>query len=1663
MAHQEAPPSNLGRRYAVLWLCLATALAYFVTRRELYFPPLDLAINIGPSDKSVVSVAESSSRSEQWPSPLRRDDYSYSKDKPCANGACCGSYFGGTTGTCGYGPTYCGADFTSNCNATAECGKDAVPAGKTCPLNVCCSEWGFCGTTTDFCLPSKNCQSHCVEHPSPPAGKNGGSVLNRVIGYYEAWSARRDCYKFPPGAIPVQGSTHVNFAFAYIDPKTFKITTMDSTTPASLFTETADVHTPKSDSENLEVWVSIGGWNFSDSNTATQPVFSNIAGSAKNRQAFANNLVSFMKGVPDRGGKTEDTKSFISLLKTMRATFDAAGGYGISFTIPSSYWYLRWFDVPGILEYADWANLMSKLSTFKRSAGKDRYEANTSLSGYDIHGVWDGNNPIGSHILAHTNLTEIQLAVELLWRVGMPPEKVVLGMGFYGRSFQLEHESCGGPGCPFKGPADAGICSNNAGTLAYFEIMDILDKQKPKAMHDEHAAIKYVQFGANKDQWISYDDKDTFEQKVDWANGLEANLSLGGLMIWSIDQEDTKFTALKGLTGKDLPTFSDALAATKSAAGNWASQNGQKCIMTECLGDDRVGGWGAGWAIAPGGGAFKNNCGKNENKYILCPLNQMPSSCTWRGGETKCACHGQCHAGEVTLFHSRHGSRSCCRPGWQAFCCESNTWSNLVVGCHFPKDYSCAANEHLVQYRQYPTYYDSMDGSTYFDKQACDDNECADWEIEMLTDDYGDGFDMCNWFRSRVLCCKPPANLNAFLPVPLDKLFPTLPPTTSVPNFDLQQLASATTYTGQDSVPEAFGMVVIDGPQDVVTNLATRDVTHLEFLNCEPSRKHDMKTYTLHYVCMDDSSDSNCDAVHEGGAEGTIIRLPEGCGYATYGVVHEIRPAVNVTVPEDVLKRAPANAVVYELEFSYDFKRVKRGSSDVFIRIDYGWACEYWDTIVAGDPIRSKRGLDETLDKRFWSPKSNMWRNLISTVHAVDETGPQGDYKPQLVARNFSRVIYQQDSTSKCNDTAFMAAKLSGIFSSAIRWGFTMDAYGFFDSKMDLSGDFAFKGRGELNIAGATKTADLWLSDISDYSFSHPGIVSFSPKIILGVALAGAGHIDADFTVSFLGGSGSTLMVHAPPSLGNMSGDLRGESVDDAWSGKVSASRTSGAPADGTIFGADSMVMDSTTMVMRSWMDVEVYELGSTLVAGKAQFLAQNSHYIRVSSDGSTVNVTDGEHSASVEAYASSISSAWETDESSHDVGCKSFTQTVHSAGAPGEDPKDNKPPKWSGMAALAGYYMNCSRGSELKCLYPYNLSMIIPDFDVHPANGLVYERRKRWSPALDLTEVGPLGTGGKRPFTVKGTNGRSFTIYSHTYPNGQSGNSLLGINPNAGFWTLADPLNCESYAMTDDGDPNDGEFVTEHTVELSYLGQLLSFMLTGSARMPGGSVYAPYSARPIDYGLLEPNSFFQRPWSQWDPTGQHPYPNLSPLDEVFQMMGDTVNPDGFVNADATLNGFKMRVWNGNAPVADDTWAENQWDDTSDDRGPARAEEAMSAIRTTLGVFSYVNARSIHDHMTAIVNGRRAMFQRFDEAVNRVSGQTIHTSRLHIEFWLNVMVPRIESVDNWVNSRLNGLQQVWQARLDYLQNNPSNSQGVANADGILESTKALRAQVKTQC
>lgn len=94
------------------------------------------------------------------------------------------------------------------------------------------------------------------------------------------------------------------------------------------------------------------------------------------------------------------------------------------------------------------------------------------------------------------------MALDLYWRNDIPPEKIVLGLGFYGRSFQLVDPKCYKPGCFFSGPGAEGPCTASAGILSYKEITDIIATTGAKPIHDSIAGVNYLVYGGNN--WISY-------------------------------------------------------------------------------------------------------------------------------------------------------------------------------------------------------------------------------------------------------------------------------------------------------------------------------------------------------------------------------------------------------------------------------------------------------------------------------------------------------------------------------------------------------------------------------------------------------------------------------------------------------------------------------------------------------------------------------------------------------------------------------------------------------------------------------------------------------------------------------------------------------------------------------------------------------------------------------------------------------------------------------------------------------------------------------------------------------------------------------------------------------------------------------------------------------
>ncbi|KAI4763235.1 glycoside hydrolase [Aureobasidium sp. EXF-3400] len=988
-------------------------------------------------------------------------EYTCGSGRPCANGACCGE-----SGYCGFGPTYCGKGCTSNCDAKADCGQYAKSPGAECPLNVCCSQFGFCGTTSDFC--NSNCQSNCG-NPSSPGG--GGDVRKRVIGYYESWSATKSsCGKMDPSEIPVEALTHLNYAFAYVNPGTYDIVPM-SGTKASLFSEVTSL---KQRNPDLKVWISIGGWSFNDNNTATQHVFSDAASSITKRALFALKLTQFMTqygfdgadidweypGAPDRGGSSADVVNYPALLDIIKFKWKVEGkNWGLSFTAPTSYWYLRWFDLPGLTKHVDFINLMS----------------------YDLHGIWDSTDPIGPYVYGHTNLTEIDLALELFWRVNVSPSMINLGLALYGRTFELKDPSCTSPGCGFAGPGAEGKCTRSAGILSYSEIQEIIENDKDKyvSKYDQTAGVNYLVY--NRNSWVSYDDKTTFQQKIDFAN----KRGLAGLLLWAVDMDDAHFTGLKSITGKDLiPRIGES-----ATLGHF---NTDKCFITHCK-DSCPDGFDSMTKLNQDANG-KGCSGKDhKQRQLCCPAwgAPDPASCRFRGKASEC--YGQCNPGEVLLATDNYGGSSHCVHGKKAFCCPATSGASAVAACKLIEKKSCPSDlPQEISRVGIPGFWSDSVGSFccppkpefnnckwFGEGTTCANNRCPTGQIELTRSSNGNGgkFTGCVLGRQQVLCCDPPFNGTAFIPVDLENLFPNANdlPTSDAPVYaeafdhdDGETPTPALPLLGDDPNRETFAWYIAVGAEEDVQSLRKRDGSQMEAFECPTADAGDYTAQTLKAVCLADGDDNNCEDILKGGAYGTLLRLPEDCGPDTFGRVISFNRIQDYKLPSHLQKRAPSEERVYEIRYDYNFRRLRRDGKEIYMRMDASNHPGYWDAIVASKPGKAKRNHQDWRDEHFewfdektrvtkrgYSADSSWWSSAFNKLLTTDKNyGLSKSYK-------YNQLVYSASRSCPPAAVAALSAEVIGELNVNMDYGISLICT---LRDFDCSESYAYFRLGDLNV-----------------------------------------------------------------------------------------------------------------------------------------------------------------------------------------------------------------------------------------------------------------------------------------------------------------------------------------------------------------------------------------------------------------------------------------------------------------------------------------------------------------------------------------------------------------------------------------------------------------------
>ena len=229
-------------------------------------------------------------------------------------------------------------------------------------------------------------------------------------------------------------------------------------------------------------------------------------------------------GVKYRGGRPEDRDNFADLVEELADVFRPRGwllSAAVNLFVTDGY------DISRLSDSLDFINAMT----------------------YDLHGAWDdyADHHAPLRRRPFDDADTVNLHVEggvALWRqMGAAPEKLIVGVPFYGRSFTLKDPTAKGPRPAITGVGSSGPFTREPGYLAYYEICRRLQNGNWEQDQDPAGSP----FAVKGNQWIGYDTPESLKAKMDYIR----KEGLGGAMIWAIDLDD-----FKGLCGPKWPLLS---------------------------------------------------------------------------------------------------------------------------------------------------------------------------------------------------------------------------------------------------------------------------------------------------------------------------------------------------------------------------------------------------------------------------------------------------------------------------------------------------------------------------------------------------------------------------------------------------------------------------------------------------------------------------------------------------------------------------------------------------------------------------------------------------------------------------------------------------------------------------------------------------------------------------------------------------------------------------------------------------------------------------------------------------------------------------------------------------------------------------------------------------
>jgi chitinase len=316
--------------------------------------------------------------------------------------------------------------------------------------------------------------------------------------------------------IDVEKLTHINYAF--VDVKEGKAFLSNLKTDSTNF---RNLNLLKKRNPDLKILISLGGWTWSEN-------FSDAVLTDSLRQVFAKSSVDIIReydldgvdidweypGIPGEEGnvyRPEDKENYTLMFEALRKELDAfekeSGKKKMLTTATAGFIsFLNTTEMGKASEYLDFVNLMT----------------------YDLFQ--------GDTVVHHANLYQsdkynsqhsVDKAVKAFHAAGVPMNKLVVGIPFYGRMFKVKKLE--------KGFGQKQLAQEYREGYTYFKD-SLVNKKGFKAFRDEVAKVPYL-VNEKTGEILMYEDEESVREKCKYV----LDNKLGGVMFWEYGSDPKNY------------------------------------------------------------------------------------------------------------------------------------------------------------------------------------------------------------------------------------------------------------------------------------------------------------------------------------------------------------------------------------------------------------------------------------------------------------------------------------------------------------------------------------------------------------------------------------------------------------------------------------------------------------------------------------------------------------------------------------------------------------------------------------------------------------------------------------------------------------------------------------------------------------------------------------------------------------------------------------------------------------------------------------------------------------------------------------------------------------------------------------------------------------------